>query len=69
MIEELKRQLAEIDKDLKPTLAHVAAVQARRAQLAERLLALEAVDKAVPPKPKAIEPESVKVDPKPSKGK
>ena len=68
MIEELKRQLAEIDKDLKPTLAHVAAVQARRAQLAERLLALEAVDKAVPPK--AIEPEPVKVDqPKPSKGK
>ena len=43
MIEELKRQLAEIDKDLTPVLAHVSAAQERRAGLLRALAALEAV--------------------------
>ena len=56
MIEELKRQLAEIDRDLKPVLAHVEAAQARRAGLLSAIASAEAVA-AVVPEPKPPEPE------------
>ena len=62
MIEELKRQLAEIDRDLKPVLAHVEAAQARRAGLVSAIASAEAVA-AVVPEPKPTEPEEpAKVD-------
>lgn len=43
MIEQLKAQLVQLDKDLKPVLDHVAKAQDRRAGLVKAIEAEEAV--------------------------
>ena len=72
MIDELKRQIAEIERDLKPVLAHVAAATARRDALAAQVAKLEAVDKVVPETP-VVETPAVEVSPEmvvePKRGK
>ena len=55
MIDELKRQLHELDRDLAPVLDHVTKTQRRRDALAKAIDAAEAADKVIaentPPEP------------------
>ncbi len=75
MIDELKRQLAELDKDLTPVLAHVKAAQDRRAGLVRAIEAQEAAAaatvKAAPakpiPKPDDAKPDQAKTNKPPAK--